>query len=188
LKLFIFLFLFCISTVNARAPDGTEEVNCLSLNKNHKNYRHHVESCEQIIGNLKRIKWSWQMDDFNNTIDLTIYTPDFNTLCYLNIFNSSGQSVRKFKLNRRTYYPNQEFTEMIFAPSLSSFINQAAGARLEPCEYYAFLNYAGTPETPKKIDEQKKQSYSAPSSSKTTTSTKQTSNSLGKELLNKVFK
>ena len=77
---------------------------------------------------------------------------------------------------------------MIFAPSLSSFINQAAGARLEPCEYYAFLNYAGTPETPKKIDEQKKQSYSAPSSSKTTTSTKQTSNSLGKELLNKVFK
>ena len=188
MKLFIFLFLFCISTVNARAPDGTEEVNCLSLNKNHKNYRHHVESCEQIIGNLKIIKWSWKMDDFNNTIDLTIYTPDFNTLCYLNIFNSSGQSVRKFKLNRRTYYPNQEFTEMIFAPSLSSFINQAAGARLEPCEYYAFLNYAGTPETPKKIDEQKKQSYSTPSSSKTTTSTKQTSNSLGKELLNKVFK
>ena len=77
-------------------------------------------------------------------------------LLYLNIFNSSGQSVRKFKLNRRTYYPNQEFTEMIFAPSLSSFINQAASARLEPCEYYAFLNYAGTVDIPKKIDEQKK--------------------------------
>jgi len=188
LKFFLFLFLFCIGTANARAPDGTEEVNCLSLNKNHKNYRHHVEGCEQIIGNLKRITWSWQMDDFNNTIDLTIYTPDFNTLCYLNIFNSSGQSIRKFKLNRRVYYPNREFSEMIFAPSLSSFVNQAASARLEPCEFYAFLNYSDTPKTTKNIDEQKKQSYSAPLSTKTTTSSKQTSNSLGKELLNKVFK
>lgn len=187
--LFLFLFLFCIGIANARAPDGTEEINCLSLNKSHKNYRHHAEYCASVIDNLKRIKWSWEINDFSNFIDLTIYTPNLNFLCYLNILNSSGQSVRKFKLNRRTFYANQEVREMIFAPSLSSFINQAASARLEPCEYYAFLNYPDTPEIPKKIDEQKKQSYSLPSPTNTiTTSPKQTSNSLGKELLNKVFK
>lgn len=188
LKFFIFLFLFCIGTANARAPDGTEEVNCLSLNKSHKNYRHHAELCDPIIDNLKRIKWNWQINDFNNTIDLTIYTPNLNVLCYLNILNSSGQTVRKYKLNRRTFFANQEVREIISAPSLNSFINQAASARLEPCESYAFLNYPDTPEITKKIDEQKKQSYSSSQTKITTTSPKQTSNSLGKELLNKVFK
>jgi hypothetical protein len=179
--------LFCISTANARAPEGTEEVNCLSLNKSHKNYRHHAETCSQIIDNLKRIKWSWQLDDFNNLIDLTIYTPNLNFLCYLNILNSNGQSIRKFKLNRRTFYANEEVREMIFTPSLSSFINQVSSAKLEPCEFYAFLNYPDTTETSKKIDNQNKQSYSSSSANKTTAS-KQTTNSLGKELLKKVFK
>jgi hypothetical protein len=187
LRLFLFLFLFCISTANARAPEGTEEVNCLSLNKSHKNFRHHAETCSQIIDNLKRIKWSWQLDDFNNAIDLKIYTPDLNFLCYLNIYNTNNQIIRKYKLNRRTYYPNQEFTEIIFTPSLSSFINQAASAKLEPCEFYAFLNYQDTTETPKKIDLQNKQTYSSSSTNKTTAS-KQTTKSLGKELLKKVFK
>ena len=187
MRLFLFLFVFCISAANARAPDGFEEVNCLSLNKSHKNYQYHAETCSQIIDNLKRIKWSWRLDDFNNAIDLTIYTPNLNFLCYLNIFNSSGQSVRKFKLNRRTFYANEEVREMIFAPSLSSFINQVASARLEPCEFYAFLNYPDTTETSKKTDQQNKQTYSSSSTNKITTS-KQTTNSLGKELLKKVFK
>jgi hypothetical protein len=187
LRLFLFLFLFCIGTANARAPDGTEEVNCISLNKNHKNYKHHLASCVSIQQNLNKIQWSWSIDNLNNSIDLKIYTPDLNFLCYLNIYNSSNQVIIKYKLNRRTFFANQEFRETIYAPTLSSFVNQVSSARLEPCEFYAFLNYPDTTETSKKIDQQNKQIYSSSSTNKTTSS-KQTTNSLGKELLKKVFK
>lgn len=186
MKLFLFLSLFFITSVSTQAKDGLEEINCSNLDKSHKNYVQHTELCTQTYSQLKKIQWSMNYDTYNNIIILNIYSPDFNQVCHVTLLNQSNQVIRKYRLGNKNFFANIERQEVIQAPTLNSFINQVTKGRLEPCEFYLPKNYSPNIESEKKTELSKKNSYSMPSIK--TTQHKQPTNSLPKQLFNKVFK